>query len=164
MENYINPILTLILIGIYWFNTKAQNSKISAQSDIINELKEHVKFFDVKKIKEYVELRESEKDKLMDIAKQAIEKEYELKSQLFEGETNSKENNSKDFHLLKESLKYIASELIWLKESELETLLEEKFPNSKDLILDLVLTVQKDLKKHTGLSTMAELKEVITKR
>ena len=54
MENYINIALTVILIAIYLFNTKSQNEKIKSQSDIINDLREHVKFFDLQKIKEYV--------------------------------------------------------------------------------------------------------------
>lgn len=45
MEGYINSILTLLLIGIYLFNTKAQDQKIKAQSDIINGLKEQCKIF-----------------------------------------------------------------------------------------------------------------------
>jgi hypothetical protein len=72
MENYINPILTIILIAVYWYMSKAQNEKIKAQSGIINGLKDHLSLLDISKIKEYVELRESEKDKLMELTKQTI--------------------------------------------------------------------------------------------
>ena len=51
MEAYGNMILTLILIGIYLYNTESQNVKIKAQSDIILDLREHVKFFDVQRSK-----------------------------------------------------------------------------------------------------------------
>lgn len=43
-------------------------------------LKNNVKFFDLKKIKGYVELRETQKDKLLELTKETIEKGFEIKS------------------------------------------------------------------------------------
>ena len=124
MENYINSILTIILIGIYLYNTRAQNSKIKAQSDIISDLREHVKFFDLKKIKEYVELRESEKDKLLELTKQAIEKEFALKqmtvpienTQIVHGNKIDETVDIMIENYIVEPYIYIAMDLVWKSE------------------------------------------------
>jgi len=169
MENFINPILTIILIGIYWFNTKAQNTKIEAQSDIIKELREHLKFFDIQKIKEYVELRETEKDKLLEITKQAVEKEFELKlmtlpkqSNLMTVETkNSKKTNDIDDDYLVEAYVYIATNLIWLPDNELEKILEKDFPTSKELVRKVISNSQEQIRIRTGISDLHEIKSLM---
>lgn len=172
MEPYINPILTIILIAIYWFNTKAQNNKIKAQSDIINDLKEHVKFFDLKKIKEYVELRESEKDKLMNITKQAVEKEFELKQKAIQN-SNQNQLESKKIeeisstiinNFLVEPYTYIALDLIWKSNTELDNILNQNFPKSKNMLLKAIQKAQSSIKEKTGKNDLNEIKRLLDKK
>ena len=166
MENYINPILTIILIAIYWFNTKAQNSKIKAQSDIINDLKEHVKFFDLKKIKEYVELRESEKDKLLEITKLAVEKEFELKlmtqpnkveQSIQKDQINNIFNKLYEDYIIEPYI-YIAMNLVWKSDIELNDIMDKDFPKSKDFLLKTIKTVQIKIREKTGIDDLCKIK------
>lgn len=169
MENYINPILTIILIAIYWFNTKAQNSKIKAQSDIINDLREHLKFFDLKKIKEYVELRETEKDKLLELTKQAIEKEFALKQVKVSSEVvevKQDKNVGEVVSLLTENyivepLIYIAMNLVWKSEPEINQILDENFPKSKAILKNAIINAQSKIREKAGIDDLNEIKRQI---
>ncbi len=167
MKNFINLILTIILIVIYWFNTKAQNTKIEAQSDIIKELREHLKFFDIQKIKEYVELRETQKDKLLEITKQVVEKEFELKLMTLPKESNHlSTNETRESKIAKEIVNkylfeayvYITTNLMFLPDDELNKVLENVFPNSKELVRKVISDSQKQVKIKTGISDLNEIK------
>lgn len=144
MESYLNIVLTLILIAIYWYNTKSQNEKIKAQSDIINDLREHVKFFDLQKIKEYVELRESEKDKLLEITKATIEKELEFKA------NNRSEKIDVDYlseHIvntyLLEPYIFIVKEMLPKTNKEIDEILKNEFPNNNLRLRNIITQAQK---------------------
>lgn len=177
MENYINSILTLTLIAIYWFNTKAQNQKIKAQSDIINDLKEHVKFFDLKKIKEYVQLQEEQKDKLLYLTKAALEKEFEFKStQIAEPITtttaspqvNTVKNvgeidRQKIVSLLSEFYMFFIKNYILKDTDELEETLTKNFPNNKDSVKEMMDLAKKEVAKHFKVNSFEEALELLRK-
>jgi len=169
MEAYINPILTIILIGIYWYNTKVQNNKINAQSDIIKDLKDHVKFFDVKKIKEYVELRETEKDKLLEITKKAIEKEFENKQmetpKMSQPEKVKDNMNGISIEMAEkymvEPFTYISLELVWKSDTEINNILDDKFPLTKHILWESIKRGQKLIKEKAGSDNLTEIKALM---
>ena len=164
MDKYLNSILTIILIAIYWFTSRAQNSKIKAQSDIINELKEYLNFFDLKKIKEYVELRESEKDKLMDLTRVTLEKEFEFKkdskAQISgkELKTSVQELANKMKDMMTEPYIYIVGELFLKPDDELEKILNQDFPKNKNLILEMIHIAQREETKQAKASSVKRIK------
>jgi predicted MPP superfamily phosphohydrolase len=147
MEQYIDSILTLILIGIYWYNTKSQNQKIKAQSDIINDLREHLKFFDLQKIKDYLELRETEKDKLLEITKQTIQKEFELKESTVQSASSNLNNNQPnysvhDIQALTEVYTYIVNDLASRSDDDIEQILTSEFVTSRIFLQKMIINAR----------------------
>ncbi len=163
MEEHINSFLTLILIGIYWYTSKAQNEKIKNQSDIINDLREHVKFFDLQKIKEYVELRESEKDKLLEITKQAIEKEFDLKSKSFNTQEpvdrTSKIHTTAFMGLLMEPYIFVVKRLFFKSDIETKQILEKEFPKNQAIIRQILDKSRQDICEKFNVESIEQLKD-----
>lgn len=139
---YINTVLTLILIGIYWYNTKAQNAKINAQSGIINDLRAHIEFFDLKKIKEYVELRDAEKDKLLEFTRASIEREFELKATVPKNPLPDISPNDKIPSalegIIEEAYTYIGFELALQPVEISEEILIKRFPKASPWLRPLI--------------------------
>lgn len=158
----VNICLTIILIGIYLFNTKSQNEKIKAQSGIINDLMEHVKFFDVQKIKSYVELRESEKDKLLELNYEIFKKEIELQYK----DNSLKDNDQTEFmdelsirfyDQVKELYSFIAIDLLLKPDDEINKILDKSFPKNKRIILIMLKSVRKEICKKYKIKDISEI-------
>lgn len=161
MENYINIILTLFLIGIYWYNTKAQNEKIKAPSEIIIDLKEHVKFFDLQKIKEYVELRETQKDKVLEVTREAIEKQFELKAQQLDNDSKKKNGDpiisNKAAEKVAQPYIYVIKELLFKSPEEVDRIINSYFPGNRDFVYSILDRAKDTMVKAYGVSSFDEV-------
>ena len=78
MESMINTLLAFIPFIIFILTFKVLIPKIVIQSSIIKNQENYNRFFDVNKIKEYVELCDNEKDKLLELERQNLQLEFKL--------------------------------------------------------------------------------------
>jgi len=154
-----NIILTIILTGVYLYNTRVQNNKIKTQSDIINDLKDHVKFFDIQKIKEYVELRETEKDKLLNLTKSTIEKELQLKYSHSTTESKKANEIATDsiLEIIKEPYTYIVLDLLMKSDDEALMLINQYFPKNKEKVMEAYQSMKLMLVEQYGTSDLRKL-------
>ena len=78
MESMLNTLLAFIPFIIFILTFKVLIPKIVIQSSIIKNQENYNRFFDVNKIKEYVELCDNEKDKLLELERQNLQLEFKL--------------------------------------------------------------------------------------
>ena len=78
MESMLNTLLAFIPFIIFILTFKVLIPKIVIQSSIIKNQENYNRFFDVNKIKEYVELCANEKDKLLELERQNLQLEFKL--------------------------------------------------------------------------------------
>jgi len=168
----VNIVLTLILIAVYLFNTRSQNNKINTQSTIINDLKEQVKFFDIQKIKDYVELRDVEKDKLLKLTRDTIEKEFELKNKNDSQQSFAKTISQKQVseltkgiitEFVTEPYMYVVLDLMTKPEGEALKLIDSYFPKNKENVLSLYNDMRSTFIKQYGTSDLYKIKEQMVK-